>query len=535
MRFFFFVFALLSLTYQATAQHTFSYNVELKPVNVSQFPGLHSYAFGQTDGKWVFIGGRLDGIHARQPFASFPESQNNTNIYVVDVKANKVWTASVTGLATNLKEQMQSTNMNFCQVEDTLYIIGGYAFSQSKNDHVTLPFLTTINLSDLVDDVVKGTSISANFKQITDTAFEVTGGHLEYLDGRFYLVGGHSFMGRYNPMGHNTYTQKYTDQIRSFAINNSGSKLAMSDYKIITDPVHLHRRDYNLVPQIFPDKSEGFMISSGVFQQTVDLPFLYPVEITKTGYKPQTGFNQYLSHYHSAHANFYSESDNLMHSIFFGGLSQYYYKDSATLVKDDNVPFVKTISRVSRDKNGVLKEFLMHTEMPNLQGASAEFFINPDLDQYDSRIFKLDEFKGDTIQIGHIVGGIYSSSSNPFTGNNTSSTSSDKTIYAVNLVKSTTASSIEVNGITPYDVSVFPNPIVDDLHVSFDIQQPVRVEYFVTNVAGQVIAFDQFKNVEVGTNNKTIALPKNLQAQPLFLTVIFDEGRYYVYKKLVKR
>lgn len=60
------------------AQNTFPYDLQLRPITIANLPGLHSYAFGQHNGKWLIIGGRKDGIHARQPFNAFPNAQNNT-------------------------------------------------------------------------------------------------------------------------------------------------------------------------------------------------------------------------------------------------------------------------------------------------------------------------------------------------------------------------------------------------------------------------------------------------------------------------
>jgi hypothetical protein len=76
------IFLLLLLTYfqSSIAQTTFEYDVVLTPKTVSGLPGLHSYAFGQHNGKWLIIGGRKDRIHARQPFNAFPNAQNNTTI-----------------------------------------------------------------------------------------------------------------------------------------------------------------------------------------------------------------------------------------------------------------------------------------------------------------------------------------------------------------------------------------------------------------------------------------------------------------------
>ena len=160
------------------------------------------------------------------------------------------------------------------------------------------------------------------------------------IDDTYYLVGGQRFDGRYNPMNNPTFTQTYTDSYKKFKLVNTNNQWQITNYEEVIDAVHLHRRDYNLVPQIFPDGSQGYMISSGVFQINVNLPFLYPVDIKSSGYEPQTNFNQLLSNYHGAHAEMYSATDQKMHALFFGGMSQYYYT-GATLIQDTNVPFEK--------------------------------------------------------------------------------------------------------------------------------------------------------------------------------------------------
>lgn len=299
------------------AQNNFPYDVVITPVVIPGLPGLHSYAFGQHNGKWLIIGGRKDGLHARQPFNAFPGSQNNTDIYVVDVATQQTWTASLNTLTIGLKEQLQSTNMNFYQDGNALFIIGGYAFATSANDYITYDKLTSVDVPNLITAVINGTSISSYFKQITNTSFAITGGQLGKIGNEYYLIGGHRFDGRYNPMNGPSFTQTYSNQIRKFEIDNSGSQLSISNYSEVTDAVHLHRRDYNLLPQVFPNGELGYTISSGVFQINADLPFLYPVDIKASGYFPQTSFNQYLSNYHSGKACLYDSTLNNMHSLFF--------------------------------------------------------------------------------------------------------------------------------------------------------------------------------------------------------------------------
>jgi hypothetical protein len=514
------------------SQNTFDYSVELQPLNIPNLPGLHSYAFGQYNGKWLIIGGRKDGLHARQPFASFSQEYNNTDVYVIDVNSLQFWSASVNSLPTGIKEQLQSTNMNFFQDNDTLYIIGGYAYSETAGNHITFPYLTSVQVSSVVDAVIAGNNISPFFKQITDDMFAITGGQLGKMDDTFFLVGGHRFDGRYNPMNNPTFTQTYSNEIRKFILNNRGTQLSFSGYSAINDPVHLRRRDYNLLPQIFPDGTEGYTISSGVFQTDADLPFLYPVDITATGYTPVTEFNQYLNHYHSAKATLYDSVRNEMHSLFFGGMSQYYYKDGA-LIKDDLVPFVKTISRLTRYADGTLEEFQLPVEMPGLKGASAEFIPNNSLPHYASEIIKLSKVPQDEFIIGHFFGGISSPSLNPFTNNQTNTTKANPSVYAVKLIKNKPSTTYKIDGKNPYDLHVYPNPASKAFTIEYNLNKIVKCHYYLTNSAGKIISEGNFKPVQAGNNRETIRLEKNIPPQTLYLTVVFD-NLYYVTKKIIR-
>lgn len=528
------IILLLTVSFNAQSQSNFNYELSLVPVSVNNLPGLHSYVYAQHQGKWLIIGGRKDGLHARQPFNSFPASQNNTDMYVVDVLNNQVWSASVNSLPTGIKEQLQSTNMNFYQDGDSLYIIGGYGFSTTANDHITYPYLTSVDVSGLMNAIQTNQPITPYFKQIEDNIFAVSGGHLKKLNGQFYLVGGHRFDGRYNPMGNPTYTQDYTNQIRIFSIDNSGTQLSYNNYSAITDAVHLRRRDYNLSPQIFPNGEHGLTIFSGVFQINENLPFLYPVDITASGYEPITTFNQYLSNYHSPVLCMYDSADNNMHSIFFGGMSQYYYQNG-NLIQDDLVPFVKTISRVTRDSNGNLTEYQMPNEMPNLKGASAEFIPNLDLPHYSNKVFKANEIAQTRFMLGHIYGGLSSPSLNPFANNQTNTTSADNTIYEVWLTAMPlSVNEFEIDGKNPYDVTVSPNPFNNSFSVKFDVNQTVKAGYFISNSLGQIVKKTSNENFNSGENTLNIELDDKLSSGQYIITFVFD-NKYYVTKKIVKK
>ena len=146
---------LMVLSHPSFTQNDFPFALQLSPVEIQQMDGLHSYAFGESNGRYLIVGGRLDGLHARQPFNAFPQNQNNTQLRVIDPQAQQQWTLDMADLSASLQEQLQSTNMCFHQRGDSLYIAGGYAFSAGVGDHITFPFLTVLHVDEVIDGVVQ--------------------------------------------------------------------------------------------------------------------------------------------------------------------------------------------------------------------------------------------------------------------------------------------------------------------------------------------------------------------------------------------
>jgi hypothetical protein len=522
----------------ATAQTNFPYTITLESRQITGLPGLHSHAFAQTDHYWLFFGGRKDGIHARQPFNAFPTAQANAHLYVIDHVADTTWQVALGSLPASMQEQLSATNFNFYQEGPYLLLTGGYGFSVTANQYTTYPFLLRIHVPVLLQAVLANQPILGAFEQLQDSAFAVTGGQLGKIGEMYYLVGGHKFVGRYNPMGPSNgpgFVQQYTNQIRKFELSAPGTTLAMLNYQVQTDPIHLHRRDYNLVPQIFPDGTPGYTLSSGVFQHTIDLPYLYPVDIKATGIFPQTQFLQKLSHYHSAKTALYDSASNTMHSLFYGGLAQYYY-DGELLVQDNNVPFVKTISRVTREANGQLTEFVQPEQMPVLVGASAEFIPNLSVPHYANETFKLQAFVNDTTLLGHIVGGIVSPVLNAFTNNNTGVTSASTQVYAVKLVRE--PQSTGVKGASKatektFDFALHPNPTKSAVAVNFELSELLSVHYLLSNAAGAVLEKGRFQDMEIGENEIKFDLKPHKGNPFLWLTLVFDHKHFVTHKVLL--
>jgi hypothetical protein len=480
---------------------TTPFNIYIEPMNITGLGGLQAYAFGQHNGKWLIVGGRLDGLHRRQPFAAFDVAGNNNQLIVVDPASQQKWTAPITSLSVALQEQLSSTNMQFHQDDNYLYITGGYGYTTATASRKTFDNLTAIDVPAVINSVIAGTSFTNYFRQISDAQFAVTGGHLKKINNTFYLTGGNKFDGNYNPMGNPTYTQVYTNAIRKFNLADDGTTITISHLPAHTDVTNLHRRDYNAVSQILPNGSEGITMFSGVFQPNVDLPFLNCVNIDSTSYTVNNSFQQYYNHYHCAVLPLYSTSNNEMHNVFFGGIAQY-YDSLGVLVQDNNVPFVKTIARVTRNSAGTMAEYKLPVEMSGLLGAGAEFIPKTSVPHFTNEVFKLDDFTSDSTLVGYIYGGISSTSANIFFTNTGSQSSANSQIFKVYVIKNATLGIHDLNeqSIGTLKMQAFPNPNGGDFAVYFHLIKMVEAKISLYSIDGEKIEDKILTNLSIGEN-----------------------------------
>ena len=484
-----FILALLFAAYNLTTAQPQKdpFNIALHPISVDGLVGLQSYAVGQYNGKWLLIGGRLDGLHRRQPFAAFDPQGNNQNILVVDPMEKMQWSASLSSLPVSIREHLSSTNMEFHQEKGYLYVVGGYGYNVKSDSKITFPFLTAIDLSKVIDAVINQQPISAYFRQISDPKFAVTGGHLKKVYNTYYLVGGNKFDGNYNPMGNPTYTQVYTNAIRKFQLLDDGDTIIINHEKEIYDASKLHRRDYNVVSQILPNGSEGITAFSGVFQPGVNLPFLDCITIDSNNYYSDSSFRQYLNHYHCATIPLYSKKSNEMHTVFFGGIAQYYYKDGV-LTQDNNVPFVNTIARVTRNSQGQMSEYALPISMPGYFGASAEYISNLSIPKFMNDVIQLDSLEGDSTLLGYIFGGILSTSSNIFFTNTGTESLATSNIYAVWIKRPYTLTTHKFNPLSQgtLQVQILPNPNNGQFSLKFQLEHTDDVFIEIRDTNGKI-------------------------------------------------
>ncbi len=494
---------LLALPSYSFSQNTLPFTVEIEAISIENAPSIHSYSFGVTDDqKWLIIGGRVDGLHQRQPFASFRKKDNNEMVFVIDPIENKVWSSNLNVLPTSLFDQLASTNQEFQQRDSMLYVIGGYG--KNENGHLTFPNLTAISINELADAIINNLNIRPFFRQIKDDRMKVTGGEVGLLNGRFYLVGGQLFDGSYNPMGSEFgpgFIQKYTNEIRSFELIDDGSALSIENYSVINDPKNLHRRDYNMASQQFPSGEKGFTVFSGVFNSE-DMPFLTTVDISTEGYKHNANIQQLLSQYHCPKIPIFDESNNTMHTLFFGGISEFQLDESGNLVGDIDVPFVKTISRMTRFSDGSMQESdLVYVKMPALLGSGSEF-ISVDKFYDEMEILQLEVIPSGRVLVGYIYGGIESSEENIFFVNDGSQSNATSTVFKVYLNKGVKNDQEKILvGSNIIDISIYPKSPRKKLEIIYFAVEKMDVELTITDVLGNIVHNETITAEEIGLND----------------------------------
>ncbi|MEO8086034.1 MAG: T9SS type A sorting domain-containing protein [Bacteroidota bacterium] len=492
----------LLLTGFSFAQQPFSVSVVQSPITT--VPAIHSCAYAAWNGKWIFIGGRRDGLHNFQAGMGFSKYTRNDSVYVVDPVTNTQWVSGLTSLPDYVREAISSSNAEFFQADSMLYLVGGYGRCDSMLANITFPTLSAINLSTLVDEVVNGYAVAPAIRQLRDSNIIVTGGHLQKIDSTYYLIFGHRFDGMYSKISGSTlFTQTYSNSIRKFNINDDGTSLAITNYTAVTDTDNFHRRDLNVAEQIFPNGDFGYTAFGGVFQKTATLPFLTPIDITATNIQHQSGFNQNLNQYETAAMPVYDSLNNFMHTIFFGGMSLYTLDTvNHVLMQDTLVPFVNTISKVSRDGIGNLSEFKLPVEMPLLTGTDSRFIPDSNIFIRHKEIVDLNSLSGNT-RVGWIVSGILSDFPNIADLDPEGMSRPSSAVYEVWIdVTPDGVKDLPLSN-TILGLNVYPNPVSHTAYVDFILNEAGQSSVDIFNAMGLLVKHFSF----TGKKSELVHIP----------------------------
>ncbi|MBI1226374.1 MAG: hypothetical protein GC192_14165 [Bacteroidetes bacterium] len=433
------------------------FTLALEEVTQVNIPGLHSFAFGKVDDWWVVIGGRTNGLHGFFIATGFPEDKANTEVLLIHPENGTVLSYEVEDMNLPFGDALRSTNPQFAQDGEWLYITGGYGKDVASGEFKTFPVLTAVDLPLLKMKLLAGENPASAFRQTEVPQVKVCGGEMEKLGDWFYLVGGHEFSGLYNQNGPPQFTQAYTNEIRRFKITNTASSLAISEFSAHHDEANLHRRDFTLAPIIQSNGTEALCLYGGVFRPDEDLPFYNPIYISEDNiFEMDEGYEQLFSQYTCPAVPLFDSLDGSMNTLFFGGLSTHFWSNG--LQYDNKVPFIKDIATFRRNADGTSQEFVMPLSFDELLGANMVFVPSENASHYPNEVLKLRAMSGPTF-VGYLFGGIKAEIPN------ITPSSANQRMFKVYITPKPTVSA--TSAVATPSLQVFPNPFSNDdfLHI----------------------------------------------------------------------
>lgn len=496
-------------------------DVWIEPVTIPNFPALHSGAVAEHNGKWIMMGGRTNGMHGFYPPFAFPANGRQTNVYVVDPETGSVWSSPIDSLDVRVREQLSSSNMQFAEGNGKMYLSGGYGYHEAIDDFTTFPYLTSADMGCITDSVIAGGDMRPCFKVYEDSLMAVTGARMARIEDDYFLVFGHFFHHRYSVADLGSFIQKYTYQIRKFNIEETADSLSISNVQVITDSSLFRRRDFNMTP--FEDNNErGLIVWSGVFRDSVDLPYYNPIKINQNLSYELLPVEQLHAHYTSAAASLKSEdgfgdfgsfTNNEAH-LFFGGMAEFYLNEQGDVVQDSLVPFVKGFSSVlgsgsnyfemAPGISGNVEQMCNEVYNPNryafegYEGTNAEFLANPNIRSDTTGVLKIGVGYYEPLLLGYIVGGIESTGPNIANMNDPSLSFASSKVYRV-MLEIKLCGSIEEYAQNP--LKIFPNPSAN--LVNINTTEPV-VRYEILDLTGKVIQQETGMDIRLFTISELV-------------------------------
>lgn len=429
------------------------FRVVIEKMNFQLPVGFHSGVVGVYQGLWVFIAGRINGLHGFGLTNNFPADQQNTNIYVVNPANGAVYSRSLydpsSGLTQQQIDSLSVTSPQAYQEDHTLIMCGGYGVDRTTGTFGTKPVLTAIYLPGIINWVTQGSSgssVANNIRQIYNPLFQITGGKMHKLGNMTQLVFGQNFLGQYTPGSNGNYS----DQVRQFRVKQTEGQFSVEIFGAkpsIPNP-SFRRRDLNVLPALLTNHNRlqyGLIAYAGVFTITSGVwtvPVIINGETDPVMANPNasTTFKQAMNQYVCASASLYSRKYTSMYHLFFGGIS-YGFFSGGTFQTDSEIPFINQVTTVKLDKNGNFTQHIMSSQYPVilstgsnpgnplLFGAGAYFLPNT-LTQYPNGVTSLDSIRQATV-IGYIVGGIQSTLPNT---NTNADSSASPYVFKVTLV-----------------------------------------------------------------------------------------------------
>ncbi|WP_437935709.1 hypothetical protein [Sorangium sp. So ce341] len=445
-------------------------------------PALQSFAFArypkQKTRYWIFIAGRTNGFHGFQPDGDedFPTAKANQKIWVVEnvyAARKNVYSMQVSQLPDKvgnadlrtLKSQWQSSNPLYFQDDnDWLWIAGGYG-ADSGGNYQTFPTLSVVKIADLVNAVKagdpNGLAAAIAVTPGPTAVAQSTGGEMLKLpdDGKFYVVMGHNFQGKYstfvnnNQQNGNGASQTYLNAINQFnadanfannLVTVTGTTTFTPDNSITTisspslpnrylNLLEFARRDLNVAYTVMDNEKAGIGVYGGVFTPNpMQLNYTFPIYLGPNAQQAtiDNSYEQKMSAYSCAKVVFYSRFQKFTYTTLFGGMSRWRFDGSIKefvenarigspqrSVFSDGMPWSNNITTLVHswtppEHTLPTCEIPQETNLPGYLGSEALFI--PDSSETTqlqvaisgTDVLDFDNFPLTEFRLGHLYGGI---------------------------------------------------------------------------------------------------------------------------------
>ncbi len=503
------------------------FTIQIEPVIANPLPAIHSFAFAKSGDKWLIIGGRTNGLHGLNSSGSFPPEYINNSVMVIDTTTWNFYQSDLNQLIPAIADPMRSTNMQYIQEGNYLYMIGGYGYDSVADLFVTFPNLTAIHVDNMINAVINAQPIATTIRQVNDTNFAICGGDLGKIGNDYYLMFGHNFRGFYADPPVPIFTQKYSDKIKKFDINDDGTTITLSSFSYQTDTNNFHRRDFNTGPIIKPDGSFAIGAYGGVFRKDSNLPFQEPIIISASGASVDISYKQVMSQYTCAIMPIYDSISQKMYTTFFGGISLYNYNDATNLLKRDSlVPFINDLTTMTLHSDGSIEETILPIKLPGLLGSNAKFIPTQHVSSYANEVIRLRDLPNAKTMVGYILGGIRAQQ-----GNFGISWANDS-IYRVFITPTIYTLNNEIaNSIQ--NLQLFPNPTNQQSTLMFYLKSAEQITFSVQDVFGKSIMKTVNENFSKG--NQKININTSELKSGIYICKIQSESVEQIIKLIITR
>ncbi|RAJ05472.1 hypothetical protein LX64_02630 [Chitinophaga skermanii] len=425
------------------------YGVVLQPLSNAPAFRLQSFCMGKyvdaAGSNYLFVGGRTTGFHGTDPTSpgfQFPRKYNNTNLIVLTFNNGTVTRTSAAlpaSLSKDMIDQLSSTNMQFIQNGDNLYIVGGYG-KNSDSNFVTYNKMIKIQVSSVVKAVKSGSTISPNyFTDVSTTvdaksqvALQLTGGDLIQTGQYYNFVGGQNFTGDYTMNSQGVYANA-AYKVKFNGTNWTFNSIA-SDGGIGNDFGQFHRRDLTVAPYAYNANIFAVMLG-GVFTPDDNTAYPNPIILSPLSSAPYVivnNFKQKTNLYDCARFTVYNKAVNGNAITLLGGIGYFAYKNyiaGDSLSPDIGLPFVRNITNIMvNDYNTGGTSFNFYTQyfyeyvtkpefsLPTFLGSEAKFipidkYLYQTSTQQNDEVLDYDLIFANgatSVTVGYMVGGIQS-------------------------------------------------------------------------------------------------------------------------------